>query len=159
MTTEQWYAPLVRLLADSQQRSETHLRNVAISHRTMAARRRDVARALQTAMTAMINAEEAMAREHDALADAADALAESIPSADQAAADLGAATDDHELITLRTVLRGEQQLNTQRDADVAEIRRLLVELQAAWREDRAEAARQRAQIIAAMGGQTQEARV
>lgn len=152
MTTEQWYAPLVQLLVDNQQRSETHLRNVAISHRTMAARRRDVARALRSAMIAMTDAEDALAREHDALADAADALAESIPLGDQAAADLGTAAENHLVANLRQVIGGEQQLNAQRDEDVRAILERLTALEAAWREDRAEAARQRAQIIAAMSG-------
>lgn len=120
-----WYESFVTLLATSQQASATHLAAAATSY---------------TAIAAHL---ESAAAEFRALSRAAAALAESVPTGDQAAADLGTAVERHLIANLHTVLHGEQDGNRHRDAEFAAFRR-------DYDRDRRDAAAQRAELSRAL---------
>ena len=126
------YERLIGPLVEAQNQSQAHLRAVAVSHRAMAAHRRTVAAA-----------EEAIAKEHEALAAAALVLADSVPLGDQAAADLGTASEHHDYANLRMVIMGEHEL-------AARLEARLDALAAAYEADRARATRERRLILQAL---------
>jgi hypothetical protein len=110
-----WYEQFVRFLVESQQSSATLLAAAADSYRVIAA-------------------------EFTKLADVAAGLAESVPSGDQAAADLGTAVDRHMVNNVHTVLsRDVMRLGD----DVAALRQFV-------EDDRRRAADERRRILEAL---------
>lgn len=105
MSSEQqpWYEDLVKALGDSQTRNAASHMLIATHFRTMA-------------------------DHYVAIAEQHERLAASVPDGDQAAADLGTATDRHDLNNLRTVVQGEQGLAKDLERQLATLARDIVEL-------------------------------
>ena len=121
-----WYEALISPFVAGQEANRAHLEAAAACYRA-------IDRHL-----------EGLRLEFARLADVAAALAESVPSGDQAAADLGTAAERHEVDGLRGVLLGEQQL---RERDLAALGARLAAIEAQL----ARADRQRTLILQALG--------